>query len=79
MEQLKKYFPLSFGLEDIKKLVIAVVIYLVIDLLCGVACKILSIIPLLGGIAAWVLGTLVGIYTTLGIVLAVVSFLKVIK
>ena len=79
MEQLKKYFPLSFGLEDIKKLVIAVVIYLVIDLLCGVACKILSIIPLQGGIAAWVLGTLVGIYTTLGIVLAVVSFLRVIK
>ncbi len=79
MEQLKKYFPLSFGLEDIKKLVIAIVIYLVIDLLCGVVCKVLGFIPLLGGIAAWVLGTLVGIYTTLGIVLAVVSFLKVIK
>ncbi len=79
MEQLKKYFPLSFGLEDIKKLVIAIVIYVVIDLLCGVACWILGIVPLLGGIAAWLLGTVVGIYTTVGIVLAVLSFLKILK
>ena len=27
MEQLKKYFPLSYGLEDVKKLVIAILIY----------------------------------------------------
>lgn len=79
MEQLKKYFPKSFGLEDVKALVIAILIYVVIDLLCGAVCWILGLIPLLGGIAAWLLGTLVGIYTTLGIVLAVVSFLKVIK
>lgn len=79
MEQLKKYFPKSFGLEDVKALVIAILIYVVIDLLCGAVCWILGLIPLLGGIAAWLLGTLVGIYTTLGIVLAVVSFLKIVK
>lgn len=79
MEQLKKYFPKSFGLEDIKALVIAILIYVVIDLLCGAVCWILGLIPLLGGIAAWIVGTVVGIYTTLGIVLAVVSFLKIVK
>ena len=79
MEQLKKYFPKSFGLEDVKALVIAILIYVVIDLLCGAVCWILGLIPLLGGIAAWIVGTVVGIYTTLGIVLAVVSFLKIVK
>ena len=79
MEQLKKLFPLSFGLEDVKKLVIAIVIYLVVDLVCGLVCSILGIIPLLDGIAAWVLGTLVGIYTLVGIVLAVLSFLKIVQ
>lgn len=79
MEQLKKYFPKSFGLEDVKALVIAILIYVVIDLLCGAACWILALIPLLGGIAAWLLGTVVGIYTTVGIVLAVLSFLKIVK
>ncbi len=79
MEQLKKYFPKSFGLEDVKALVIAILIYVVIDLLCGAVCAVLNIVPLLGGIAAWIVGTVVGIYTTVGIVLAVLSFLKIVK
>ena len=76
MEQLKKYFPLSFGLQDIKKLVISIVIYLVIEAVCGVVCKVVGIVPLLGGIAAWIIGTVASIYTTLGIILAVVFYLK---
>lgn len=79
MDMVKKYFPKSFGLEDVKALVISILIYIVVDVLCGVVCAVLGIIPLLGGIAAWVLGTVVGIYTTVGIVLSVLSFLKVIK
>ena len=79
MDMLKKYFPLSCGLEDVKKLVIAILIYVVIDLISGAACWVLGLIPLLGGIAAWALGTVVGLYTLVGIVLAVLSFLKGIK
>lgn len=79
MDMLKKLFPLSFGLEDVKKLVVAIVIYVVVDLLCGAACWILGLIPLLGGLAAWLLGTVVGAYTTVGLVLAVLSFLKILK
>ena len=76
---IKKYFPKSFGLEDVKALLISILIYIVVDILCGVVCAVLDIIPLLGGIAAWVIGTVVGIYTTVGIVLSVLSFMKVIK
>jgi hypothetical protein len=79
MDMVKKYFPKSFGLEDVKALVISILIYIVVDILCGVVCAVLGIIPLLGDIAAWVLGTVVGIYTTVGIVLSMLSFLKVIK
>lgn len=79
MDMVKKYFPFSFGLEDVKKLVISILIYVVIGVVSGVACTILGIVPLLGGITAWVVGTVAGIYTTVGIVLAVLSFLKVIK
>ena len=79
MDMIKKYFPKSFGLEDVKALLISILIYIVVDILCGVVCAVLGIIPLLGGIAAWVIGTVVGIYTTVGIVLSVLSFLKVIK
>lgn len=79
MDMVKKYFPKSFGLEDVKALLISILIYIVVDILCGVVCAVLGIIPLLGGIAARVIGTVVGIYTTVGIVLSVLSFLKVIK
>ena len=79
MDMVKKYFPKSFGLGDVKALVISILIYIVIDIVCGVLCAVLGIIPLLGSIAAWVLGTVVGIYTTVGIVLSVLSFLKVIQ
>ena len=79
MDMVKKYFPKSFGLEDVKALLISILIYIVVDILCGVVCAVLGIIPLLGGIAAWVIGTVVGIYTTVGIVLSILSFLKVIK
>ena len=47
MDMVKKYFPKSFGLEDVKALVISILIYIVVDVLCGVVCAVLGIIPLL--------------------------------
>ncbi|MBE6925437.1 MAG: hypothetical protein E7461_01205 [Ruminococcaceae bacterium] len=79
MDMVKKYFPFSFGLADVKKLVISILIYVVIGVVSGIVCGILGIVPLLGDIAAWVVGTVSGIYTTVGIVLSVLSFLKVIQ
>ena len=72
MDMLKKFFPYSFGAADVKTLVIKIVVYLIVPGLVGF---VLGLIPLLGGILAW----LVGIYGTVGLVLTVLDYLKVLK
>ncbi len=72
MDMLKKIFPYSFGAADVKTLVIKIVVYLIVPGLVGF---VLGLIPLLGGILAW----LVGIYGTVGLVLTVLDYLKVLK
>ncbi len=72
MDMLKKFFPYSFGAGTIVELIIKIVVYLVASALLG---WVLSLIPLLGGIVAWV----VGIYCTVGWVIAILAFLKILK
>lgn len=78
MDLLKKYLPKSFGLETLKDLAIAILIYIAIDFVGGIVCAVLGIVPFIGDILAWAVGTVCGIYTLAGIVCAVLSFLKVI-
>lgn len=78
MDMLKKYFPKSFGINDVAKLIIAIVIYIVIDIAAGVVITIAgAILPILGTIFG-LIGSLVGLYTLVGIVLAVLNFFKII-
>ena len=86
MDMLKKFFPRAFKATDVKELVIAITIYLIIDIVCGavigLAAGLLAIIPIVGLILAWalgVVGSLVGLYALVGIVLSVLVFVKVIK
>ncbi|MGN0998960.1 MAG: hypothetical protein ACI4PO_05360 [Faecousia sp.] len=72
MDMLKKIFPYSFGAADVKALVIKVILYLVVSAVGG---WILSLLPLIGGILAWVLG----LYCTVGWILAILDYLKVLK
>lgn len=72
MDLIKKVFPYSFGAASVKDLIIKVLVYLVASSLLG---WLLGLIPLLGGILSWV----VGIYCTVGWILVVLDFLKVIK
>ncbi len=72
MEMLKKYFPYSFGAADVKALVIKVVVYLLVSAVGGF---ILGLLPLVGGILSWVLG----LYCTVGWILAILDYLKVLK
>ena len=72
MEMLKKFFPYSFGAEDVKGLVIKVLVYLVASAVLGF---ILGLIPLLGGLVSG----LVGLYCTVGWILAILDYLKVLK
>ncbi len=72
MDILKKFFPYSFGVKDIAALIIKIVVYLVASAVLG---WVAALIPLVGGLLA----SLIGLYSTVGIVLVVLSFLKIVK
>ena len=72
MDMLKKIFPYSFGSKDVASLVIKIVVYLVASAVLGF---VIGLIPLVGGLV----GSLIGLYSTVGIVLAILDYLKVLK
>ena len=72
MDMLKKFFPYSFGAAEVKDLVIKIIVYLVAGAVIG---WVVGLIPLVGGL----LSSLVGLYGTVGIVLVVLDYLKVLK
>ena len=48
MDMVKKFFPNAFTATDVKPFIIALVIYLLIDVVCGFVIGLLAKIPLLG-------------------------------
>ncbi len=82
METLKKFFPFSFGAKDVAALVIKIIIYIVVNVVVGVLAGILGMIPVVGAILGpilWVITSLLGVYVTGGIVIAILAYCKVIK
>ena len=78
MDMLKKFFPFSFKSKEVKDLVINIVIYLVASIVGGWLLGLLGGIPLLGVIFD-LIGSLFGLYCLVGIVLAVLDYLKILK
>ena len=78
MDTLKKIFPFSFRGKDNTSLIIAIVVYILISFVAGVASALTSAIPVLGTIIGIVL-SLAGIYTLVGIVLAILYRVEAIK
>ena len=78
MAALKKYFPLSFRITDLKELLIAIAIYIVADVVCGFVIGLLGKIPLIGFLFS-LIGWVAGIYFFVGIVLAVLHHFKLLK
>ena len=78
MDMLKKFFPLSFKVAETKDLVVSIVIYAIIDVVCGLIIGLLAKIPLIG-ILFSILGSVIGLYAVAGIVLSILVFVKVIK
>ncbi len=78
MDMVKKYFPQAFKANDVKSLIIALLIYAVLAVVGGFIIGLLGIIPIIGFIAG-VLGWLLEIYCTIGIILAILVFLKIVK
>ena len=59
-------------------LVVAIVIYALIDIVCGLVIGLLAKLPIIG-IIFGLIGSLIGIYALIGIVLSVLVFLKLAK
>ena len=72
MDTLKKLFPLSFKAKNgIGGLIVNILIHLVADFVAGL---VILLIPILG-----ILGGLIGLYFTVGIVLSILDYLKILK
>lgn len=78
MDMLKKYWPRAFKANDGKSLAMAIIFYIVADIVCGLIIGLLGALPLVGFLFK-IVGSLVGIYFFVGIILAILNFLKVLK
>ena len=80
MDFLKKYWPTPFKIErkNLSSFLIQLIIFVVICAVVGVLFGVLGSIPILG-IIFWIFGSLLEIYSIVGIVLCVLVFLDVIK
>jgi len=78
MDILKKFFPHAFKATELKAFIISLVVYVLIDVVCGFVIGLLAKIPVLG-IIFGLLGSLVGLYALVGVVLSILVFVKVLK
>ena len=78
MDLLKKLFPFSFKATQLSSLLAAVIVCVIVDVVCGVVIGIVDGLPLVGWIFS-LIGGLIGLYATVGIVLALLVFFKVLK
>ncbi len=78
MDMLKKFFPNAFKATELKSFVMALVVYVLVDIVCGFVIGLLAKIPLLGIIFS-ILGSVVGLYALIGIILSILVFVKVVK
>jgi len=78
MELVISIFPLSFLGRTLKNLIISILIYIGIYVVCSLVLGLLFFIPLLGWLRS-IVGWVVNIYCTVGIVIAILNFLKVFK
>lgn len=78
METLIKLFPLSFTANDISKLILNCLIYVVAATVIGFVIGILSHIPIIGFIFT-LLSALLEIYLVFGLLILFLVYFKVIK
>ncbi len=79
MDILKKIWPFSFReKKDVAALVITVILHVVADIVIGVLLGLLAGVPVVGFIFSLV-GSLLGLYITAGIVFTFLHYFKVFK
>ena len=75
MKALLPFFPLSAGSDTPMGLLISIVCYLVASVIFGILLAVLSKIPLVN-LLVGIAGTIVWAYCVIGIILAILIFLK---
>jgi hypothetical protein len=80
MDFLKKLWPTPFKIErkNLVSFLVQLIIFLVICAVVGVLIGVLSSIPIVG-IIFWIVGSLMELYSIIGVVLCILVFLDVIK
>ena len=78
MELIKALFPLSFRGSGFKTLLVSVLIYIAIYVVCSLLLGLLFVIPFLGWLRS-ILGWVVNAYCSIGIVIAILVFLNILK
>lgn len=78
MKQLKQFFPFSFKTDTMKELIVAIAVYLIASLVSSIVFGLLDGLPLIGFIFS-LAGGIAGLYCLVGIVLAVLNFMKLLK
>ena len=80
MDSLKKLWPTPFKVEEknVVSLIVQLIIFLVICAVVGWLIAILADIPIIG-LVFGLIGGLMEIYSTVGIVLCVLKFLGIVK
>ena len=78
MGLIKSLFPHAMQGRDLKGLLIAVLIYVIVNFVGGFVLGLLDGLPLIGFVFG-VLGWALGIYCAVGIIVAVLVFFNIIK
>ena len=78
MDILKKFYPHAFKAKELTPFIIALLVYVVIDVVCGFVIGLLAKIPLIGIIFS-LLGSVVGLYALVGVIMSILVFVKVVK
>ena len=75
---LKKYFPRAYKSKDLGSFIVSLIIYALIDIVCGFVIGLLAKLPIIGIIFS-LLGSLIGLYALVGIILSILVFVKILK
>ncbi|MBP3369762.1 MAG: hypothetical protein J6L85_03320 [Clostridia bacterium] len=87
MEIVKKIFPLSWAFtKSVGNFVVGIILHLILGtlfgLVAGLAKTLVGWIPVVGDLLIWalgVIGSLIGVYALVGLILLILVYCKVIK
>lgn len=78
MNLLKSLFPISTGATSVKGLIIAILIYFVVNFVGGMVFGFLSVFPLVGFVFDFI-GWVLHAYCAVGVIVAILVLCKVIE